>query len=117
AGRGIFRRRKRRSNPGGAGMPGKLTGARVLVIGASGFIGSRLSERLAVEYGARVRVLVRSVMSAAALARFPIDLVVGNLLDPAVVTAAADGCSVIFNCAKGKGSDAAVRRAVDVDAV
>lgn len=54
-------------------------------------------------------------MSAVPVARFPIDIVVGDLADPQSVNAAVDGCAFVFNCAKGKGADAARRRAVDVD--
>ncbi|MEJ7813126.1 MAG: NAD-dependent epimerase/dehydratase family protein [Gemmatimonadaceae bacterium] len=102
---------------GPIGAPRDLAGANVLVIGAGGFLGGRLAERLHVERGARVRVLVRRVMSAARLARYPVEVVVGDILGPRAVAEAADGCDVIFNCAKGKGPDAALRRAVDVDGV
>lgn len=98
-------------------MASELEGVRVLVVGASGFLGGRLVERLVLEHGARVRVLVRRVMGAASLARLPIEVLVGDVLDPAVVEAAADGCAVIFNCAKGKGGDPVLRRAVEVDGV
>jgi nucleoside-diphosphate-sugar epimerase len=42
---------------------------------------------------------------------------VGDILDPKVVEAAADGCAVVFNCTKGKGHDLALRRAVEVEGV
>jgi len=98
-------------------MPSDLAGAHVLVIGASGFLGGRLVERLVLEHGARVRILVRKVMGAAPLARFPLEVVVGDMLDARAVAAAAQGCSVIFNCAKGKGGNPVLRRAVDSDGV
>ncbi|OFW15505.1 MAG: hypothetical protein A3F70_12610 [Acidobacteria bacterium RIFCSPLOWO2_12_FULL_67_14] len=100
-----------------AAMPGELAGASVLVIGAGGFIGGRLTERLVVECGARVRALVRAPMSAASVARFPVDIRIGDIANPPAVMAAARGCSHIFNCAKGTGPNAAKRRTVDVDAV
>ena len=92
-----------------------LAGQRVLVVGAAGFLGTRLTERLAVECRADVRVLVRRVMSAASLARFPVDLRMGDVLDPAALAAAVDGCRVVFNCVKGKGADADLRRRADVE--
>jgi len=92
-----------------------LAGARVLVVGASGFLGSRLVERLATECGANVRVLVRRVMSAAVISRFPIEIEVGDIVNAADVSRATRGCLVVFNCVKGKGGDAAARRAADVD--
>jgi nucleoside-diphosphate-sugar epimerase len=93
-----------------------LSGARVLVTGASGFIGGRVAERLVLEHGARVRVLVRRVMGAARLARLPIEIALGDLADPSGALAAAD-CDFIFNCAKGAGADRSRRRAVDVGGV
>lgn len=96
-------------------MTHPLLGARVLVVGASGFLGGRLAERLVLECGADVRVLVRTVMSAASLARFPVRLFVGDILNAADIAAAIDGCAVVFNCVKGKGKDPALRRAADVD--
>jgi nucleoside-diphosphate-sugar epimerase len=86
------------------------------VTGASGFLGRRLVERLVLESGAQVRVIVRRVMSAVALARFPVEVVVGDLMDPQTIARSAEGCAVVFHCAKGKGSDPALRRAVDVAA-
>jgi nucleoside-diphosphate-sugar epimerase len=95
----------------------ELQGRRVLVVGASGFLGGRLAERLQVEQGAQVRVLIRRVASATRLARLPVEIVAGDILEPAAVATAAEGCSVLFNCAKGTGGDPARRRATDVDGV
>ena len=92
-----------------------LAGTRVLVLGASGFLGGRLVERLTLECDARVRVLVRRVMSATAVARFPVQLTIGDITRPPDLAAAVEGCAVVFNCVKGKGADAAERRAADVD--
>jgi nucleoside-diphosphate-sugar epimerase len=92
-----------------------LRGQRVLVLGASGFLGGRLVERLVEECGAEVRVLLRRVAAGSATVRFPLDAHVGDLTDAATVRRAIDGCSVIVNCVKGSGPDAALRRAIDVD--
>jgi nucleoside-diphosphate-sugar epimerase len=93
-----------------------LQGARVLVLGASGFVGGRLVERLVVESGAEVRTLMRRVATGSTAVRFPLDVQIGDVADGDAVRRAASGCSVIFNCAKGSGGDAAGRRRVDVDA-
>jgi nucleoside-diphosphate-sugar epimerase len=91
-----------------------LSGARVLVIGASGCLGGRLVERL-VECGAHVRALVRRPASAASIARLPIEVMIGDVLDPHAVTTSAQGCAVVFNCARNREPDPMLQRAVDVD--
>lgn len=101
---------------GSSPAAGDLSRTNVLVIGASGFIGGRLTERLALECGARVRVLVRRVMRASSVARAPIEIVAGDIVNPAAVRSAMDGCAIVFNCVKGKDGDSAARRGVDVDA-
>lgn len=97
-------------------MP-ELSGSRVLVTGATGFLGRRLVERLVVQGGAEVRILARTLARARALARFPIEVTVGDLRDATAVERAVRGCDVVFNCAKGLGADPKARRAVDVDGV
>lgn len=92
-----------------------LRGHRVLVLGASGFLGGRLVERLVVECGAEVRVLLRRVAAGSSAVRFPVDAHVGDLTDPETVRRAVHGCSVVFNCVKASGGDPAHRRAIDVD--
>lgn len=83
------------------GLGGALRGKKVLVTGASGFIGGRLAERLALEHGALVRVLVRGVASAARVARLPVEIVRGDVTDRDAVAAATQGCEVVFHCAYG----------------
>lgn len=79
-----------------------LEGKEVLVTGATGFIGGRLTERLIAECNAKPRVLLREYARAASVARFGLErlqLVKGELSDRATLNRAVRGCSVVFHCA------------------
>jgi nucleoside-diphosphate-sugar epimerase len=78
-----------------------LSGLRVLVTGAGGFIGGRLVERLVLECGARVRTQARGPAGAFRLARFPVEIVRGDVTDQAFLAEAVRGCDVVFHCAYG----------------
>ncbi len=71
----------------------------VLVTGGTGFVGGRLIEKLVVEERAHVRALVRNFGNAPRIARFPIELIGGDIADDKVVKKAVEGCDVIFHCA------------------
>ena len=71
---------------------------RVLITGATGFIGGRLAEVLT-DLGIEVTALVRSWATAARLARLPVRMVGGDILDPESVRRAVDGCDVVLHCA------------------
>jgi UDP-glucose 4-epimerase len=69
---------------------------KLLVTGATGKVGSRLSKRLA-KRGDQVRALVRDEARAADLAG--IELVEGDLLDADSLTAAVRGVDAVVHCA------------------
>lgn len=74
---------------------------RVLVTGATGFIGCRVAEMLALRDGWQVRGLVRQPASASRLARLPIELVPGDLHKPDELARAVHGCDAVVHCAIG----------------
>lgn len=76
-------------------------GKTVLIIGGTGFVGGRLAERLVLEEGAMVRVLVRNWTKAVWVSRMAVELLQGNLLDRDSILKAIQGCDVVFHCASG----------------
>ena len=69
-----------------------------LVTGATGFIGSHLSEELC-SSGIRVRALVRDPNAAQWLKRAGPELVVGDITTPESLDAALTGVDIVFHCA------------------
>ncbi len=78
--------------------PAIAPGTRVVVTGASGFIGGRLVERL-VEQGAKVCCLIRSPAAAVRLARLPVEFRQVDLTDMAAVDDALRDAALVFHCA------------------
>lgn len=70
----------------------------VLVTGASGFLGGRLTEML-VERGEPVRVLARATSDLRHLSHLQIQIVRGDLDDAAALAEAGRGVRVIYHCA------------------
>jgi len=91
-----------------------LSGRRVLVTGGTGFIGGRLVERLVLGCNANVRVLVRNFAHVSRIARFPIEMVHGNVVEPDDVEQAVSGCEIVFHCAYGNRGSNESRRLVNV---
>jgi nucleoside-diphosphate-sugar epimerase len=77
----------------------EIRGLSALVTGASGFIGGRLAERLAVEEGVRVRAMVRNPKKAERLRKLPLEVVEADLLDLSSLRKAINGCDLVFHCA------------------
>ena len=73
----------------------------ILVTGGSGFIGNRFAEVIFLTRFARVRIGVRTWSGAARAARFPMNVVLCDVLDRDQVSAAMKSVSVVVHCAVG----------------
>ncbi|MCP3063650.1 NAD(P)-dependent oxidoreductase [Myxococcus sp. K38C18041901] len=71
---------------------------KILVTGATGKVGSRLTQRLA-ERGHEVRALVREPTRAARLREARVELVQGDLLDAGSLVPAVHGVDAVVHCA------------------
>lgn len=71
---------------------------KVLVTGATGIVGSNLVRAL-LAASHRVRVLVRASSDRRSLQTLPVELVEGDVLDPASLAGAAKGCTFVFHAA------------------
>lgn len=93
-----------------------MTPTRILVTGATGFIGSRLCELLSLQYRAPYRALVRDFSRAARIARLDTELVAGDMMDAASLARAVEGCDAVINLAHGDDESAVKQTTQLVDA-
>ncbi|MCC6765217.1 MAG: NAD-dependent epimerase/dehydratase family protein [Deltaproteobacteria bacterium] len=71
---------------------------KALVLGANGFLGSHVTRQL-VAAGRAVRVLVRATSDTRAIDDLAVERARGDVLDPASLRAAMEGCGSVFHCA------------------
>lgn len=90
-----------------------LANDRVLVTGATGFLGSALTRRL-IANGATVRMLVRSATKAEALGNLGAEIVIGDITDAEATRRASADCAVIFHAAAALGGSYASQFPVNV---
>jgi predicted dehydrogenase/nucleoside-diphosphate-sugar epimerase len=83
------------------GAPVPTTLQKVLITGASGFIGCRVAEILALRDGVQVRGMVHNPGSASRLARLPVEMVQGDLKSDESVERLVEGCDAVVHCAIG----------------
>jgi nucleoside-diphosphate-sugar epimerase len=92
-----------------------LNGRRVLVTGASGFVGGALARALA-DAGAFVRGLVRQPSRAGYIANYPnITLVTGDLSDPESLRRAVEGVEYVFHVAAAMGGALEKQEKINVE--
>lgn len=72
-------------------------GNKVLIIGASGFLGSHVTKEL-VKQGRDVRILVRKTSDTRATDNLDIERYYGDVMDKASLQTAMSGCETLFYC-------------------
>src|ERR1019366_87489 len=75
----------------------------VFVTGATGFIGGRVSERM-MQADVKVRALVHGMHRAARIARLPVELCPGDLLERESLRQALGGAKLVIHCGVGPAS-------------
>ena len=93
---------RRRNSSATIQKPLSLNASKVLITGATGFIGGHLVERLSAA-GARIRVTAHRPESCSNVARFPLEIVPTDLLDKESARHAVSGARTVFHLAYGKG--------------
>ena len=83
---------------------------RLAILGASGFVGSTLCERLFWSKEFDFRPLVHSFGNTSRLARFPLELVPVEVLSYRQVLAGLEGCDIVVNLARGNPIQMAASR-------
>jgi nucleoside-diphosphate-sugar epimerase len=83
----------------------------VFVTGATGFIGGRVCERLTQAGVPKVRALVHSMHKAARIARMPLELCPGNLMEPETLRQAIGNAKIVIHC--GLGNAGAIVRGTE----
>ncbi len=73
------------------------------VIGASGFIGNRLTERLVLEKGMKVKAIVRGIASCTRLARFDLPVEFADVLNKDLARKTLKASKLVLG---GSGKDA-----------
>jgi predicted dehydrogenase/nucleoside-diphosphate-sugar epimerase len=85
---------------------------KVLVTGATGFIGGHLVERLGLEAN-NIRIAARTPGKCANVSRFPVEIVPTDLLDIKSVRAAAGGARFVYHLAYGNDGENPARITID----
>ena len=78
-----------------------LKGKKVAITGGTGFIGSRLAEKLILEYGAEVSILLERYTNASRVARLPVQFKKVDLLDKNNLKEILQDCNYVVHCAYG----------------
>ena len=90
--------------------------ARILLLGSTGFFGRGVAHRL-IDGGHQLRVLVRDPMRAAAFKIRNAQVIVGDALNPAAVTQAAQGVDHIISLVSARRDQQNQQAFLDVNQI
>jgi dihydroflavonol-4-reductase len=76
-----------------------MSGSKILVTGATGLVGGNLTRLLVQEKGEHVKVLVRGSAITLALDDLDVELLTGDITDPASLRNAMQGCDRVYHVA------------------
>lgn len=83
-----------------------MTPTKILLTGATGFIGTRLCERLKLHWRLPYRALVRNYTHATRIARLDSEMIPGDLTKVDTIVKALEGCDAIVHLAHGEDDKA-----------
>jgi len=75
---------------------------KILIMGASGFVGGRLVEKLILEHNHTPKCLIRDFGKLSRIARFPVETVYGDILEPNGFADSIKECDIYVYSAHGK---------------
>jgi nucleoside-diphosphate-sugar epimerase len=78
-----------------------LSGKKILITGASGFVGSRICERLYLGSDAKATALIRNIGKASRIGRMRIHMVKGDVLDPVVMDRLIGDAEIVIHLVAG----------------
>jgi len=78
-----------------------LSGRKILITGASGFVGSRLCERLYLGSDAKPTALIRNIGKASRIGRMRIPMIKGDVLDPVLMDRLIGEAEIVIHLVAG----------------
>jgi len=78
-----------------------LSGRKILITGASGFVGSRLCERLYLGTDTKPTALIRNIGKASRIGRMRIPMVKGDVLDPVLMDRLIGDAEIVIHLVAG----------------